>query len=166
MVKPMLIRTKGLGADYTALALAIQQQEGYYPGSRSWTNNNPGNLMYAGQVGSTGPDAQGFATFPDYSTGFQALINQVTLDASRGLSVSQFTAKYAPAASGNDPAAYARNISAALGLSPSDPLAAADAQVSDASLMGGLLPNLGGIPMWGWVLAAAAGIFLAGEVLD
>lgn len=80
--------------------------------------------MYAGQPGATlGPN--GFAVFPDYQTGYQALLNQVNLDASRGLTISQFASKYAPAAGGNDPTTYAANLAAAVGLSPGDLLSGA-----------------------------------------
>lgn len=116
----------GLSAasDYAAAAQFIQKQEGWFPGSLSYRNNNPGNLRPAGQPGCQ-PGSGGFCLFPDYSTGFQALENQVALDASRGLTISQFTAKYAPAGDGsNDPVTYAANLAAALGLSPSDPLSA------------------------------------------
>jgi hypothetical protein len=155
---------RGLGADPTAIALGIQQQEGYYPGSVAYTNNNPGNLVYVGQSGATGKDTLGFAVFPDYATGFQALVNQVNLDMSRGLTFDQFTAKYAPAGQGaNNPSLYAQNLATAVGLSPSD-LLSANGTASDASLL--TFPTLAGVPTWAWMLAAVAGIFLAGEVLD
>lgn len=111
--------------DLATVASTIQTQEGWYPGSLSYRNNNPGNLMYAGQAGAIGEDAAGFAIFPDYATGLQALDNQISLDASRGLSISAFTAKYAPASAGNDPVSYASQIANAAGLSPSDPLSLA-----------------------------------------
>ena len=81
--------------------------------------------MYVGQAGATGQDAQGFAIFPDYQTGLTALDNQITLDASRGQSISQFTNIYAPSSDGNNPTSYAAQIAAAAGLSPSDSLSAA-----------------------------------------
>jgi hypothetical protein len=74
-------------AAVNSLAQAIQQQEGYYPGSLAYTNNNPGNLVYAGQPGAS-PGAGGFASFPSYSAGYQALENQITLDATRGTDVN------------------------------------------------------------------------------
>lgn len=66
-----------------SVAGAIQSQEGYYPGSRSYRNNNPGNLIYAGQPGAS-RDADGFAVFSSYAAGDSALKNQITLDATRG----------------------------------------------------------------------------------
>jgi hypothetical protein len=132
------------------VAQAIQTQEGYYAGSATYRFNNPGALMYAGQPGATGQDpATGLAIFPDYATGYQALINQINLDASRGETIDQFTAKYAPASAGNDPATYAANIAAATGLSPSDPLSLALADgppaIYDPGFSGGTL-DAGALP--------------------
>lgn len=134
------LRRRGVG-DINTVASAIQTQEGWFPGSVSYRNNNPGNLMYAGQPGSIGADPNGFAIFPDFQTGWQALLNQISLDASRGLSIFQFTSKYAPAAAGNDPTAYANSLAAATGVSPSDSLAAALAGSPSSS--GGLLDTSG-----------------------
>lgn len=112
--------------DFSTVASAIQTIEGWFPGSVSQSNNNPGNLKYAGQPGAIGQDANGFAIFPTVAAGTQALDNQIALDASRGLTIQQFAAKYAPAQDSNNPASYAAQIAAATGLSVSDPLSAAD----------------------------------------
>jgi hypothetical protein len=116
-------RGRGLGAissPYSTVADAVVRQEGY--NSKLAPLNNPGNLIYAGQAGATPATVGGttWASFPTYDAGYQALLNQIALDASRGLTISQFTAKYAPAASGNDPVTYAANIAAATGLSPNN----------------------------------------------
>jgi hypothetical protein len=60
-----------------AMARAIQEFEGWYEGSRSWRNNNPGNLKYAGQPGATGQDEQGHAIFDSFQSGWNALIRQL-----------------------------------------------------------------------------------------
>lgn len=140
-------------AQYAQTASLIQTIEGYFPGSVSYANNNPGNLKYVGQAGATGQDSRGFAIFPTYDAGFAALENQVAYDANHGLTIAQFTAKYAPASDGNNPTSYANTIANTFGLSPSDPLTAT---ASDAVLMPGttdapgttdpftqLLPDLG-----------------------
>lgn len=114
----------GMG-DLSTVAATIQQIEGWFPGSVSYRNNNPGNLKYAGQPGATGADSNGFAIFPDYATGLQALDNQITLNASRGQTIAQFTSIYAPASDNNNPTSYAAQIASAAGLSPSDLLSAA-----------------------------------------
>ena len=103
---------------------AIQTHEGWKEGSVSQRNNNPGNLVYAGQ-----PKAQkgegGFAKFPDYQSGVEALHKQIQLDASRGLSIHDFAKKYAPKESGNDPEAYAAALASAVGKKIDDPLSSA-----------------------------------------
>lgn len=170
---------RGFG-DYTNVALAVQKQEGYYPGSIAYTNNNPGNLMYAGQAGAIGKDANGFAVFPDYATGFQALLNQISLDANRGMTISQFTASYAPASvPGNNPGVYATNIANATGLSPTDLLSQAS-DASGASPIPAVLPDLSSldlssltgnfdpttIPDWAWLAAGLVGIVVLAKSLD
>jgi len=53
------------------LAHAIKKFEGWYPGSRSFRNNNPGNLRSSKfQAGS----ADGFAFFNSHAIGWSALI--------------------------------------------------------------------------------------------
>jgi len=122
-------RGRGLGAissQYTGVADAVVRQEGY--NSALAPLNNPGNLIYAGQTGATPVTVGGttWASWPTYDAGYQGLLNQIALDASRGLTISQFTAKYAPAGQGsNDPVTYAANIAAATGLTPNSPLSAA-----------------------------------------
>jgi hypothetical protein len=132
---------RGLG-DYTAIANEIQTLEGWFPGSVSYRLNNPGNLTYAGQPGAT-PVTVGqntFADFDSYADGYQALLNQIALNASRGQSISQFAAIYAPAADGNNPTSYAASLAAAVGLSPSDALSSADSSSASGDTLA--LPDL------------------------
>jgi len=103
------------------IASTIQQVEGYYPGSLAYQNNNPGNLVYVGQTGAS-PGAGGFAQFPSYSAGLQALDDQIQLYAARGMTISQMMNTYAPASAGNNPTAYANQIAGALGVDPSTSL--------------------------------------------
>jgi hypothetical protein len=110
-----------------AVAEAIARMEGFYvAGSLAQRNNNPGNLMYAGQAGAV-PAPATFGTFAKFSTvelGWQALYRQIQLDARRGLTLQQFFQKYAPAGhGGNDPAGYAQFVAARVGAKVSDPLA-------------------------------------------
>jgi hypothetical protein len=113
----------------SAIAAAIQQQEGYAPGTLAYQNNNPGNLVYAGQPGAV-PGAGGFAAFPTYAAGEQALENQITLDAVRGTDVNgnptttlaELIASWAPASVGNNPAAYTSAVAAQTGFDPNAPL--------------------------------------------
>jgi hypothetical protein len=116
---------RGLGA--TALANAIFRQEGvmdangnWIPTSLGYRLNNPGNLNYAGQPGcqpttlGNGLEAQ-CDTLAD---GIAATENQLTLDASRGLTLAQRLATWA---TGNQ-AAYIANVSNWLGVDPNTPL--------------------------------------------
>lgn len=89
--------------------------------SRANRNNNPGNLRYAGQVGATGKDAQGFAIFETPGAGWDALTRQIALDQSRGLSLGEFISKYAPA-SENDTQNYLNFVMSATGNLASDSL--------------------------------------------
>jgi hypothetical protein len=126
----MYIRRRGFGATSTdsglqTIAATIQQVEGYYPGTLAYTNNNPGNLIYVGQAGAS-PGAGGFASFPTYDAGYQALLNQIQNYANRGLTIDQMMAIYAPAGQGsNNPSSYANTIANNLGVSTSTPVATA-----------------------------------------
>ena len=97
-------------------AEAIKKYEGWFPGSRSQKNNNPGNLKYAQQPGSTGLDPEGFAVFSSYEFGFNALIHQLDIASndiptdslySADMTLTEFFRTYAPGSDGNEPDAYA-----------------------------------------------------------
>ena len=107
------------------LAEAIKEYEGYFPGSRSQRNANPGNLKYANQKGSVGKDKDNFAIFPDFNTGWKALINQITI-ACNGMSrvyspedtLLTFFSKYAPKNDNNEPNSYCLFAAGKLGVDP------------------------------------------------
>jgi hypothetical protein len=105
----------------STIASTIQQVEGYYPGSLAYINNNPGNLRYVGQPGAWQGQG-GYAAFPSYQAGLDALNRQIQLYAGRGMTISQMMAIYAPASDGNDPTSYAARVASALGVSPSTAL--------------------------------------------
>jgi hypothetical protein len=106
------------------IANTIANAEGWnVSGSLAQRNNNPGNLVYIGpsMLGeSATPGAGGFARFTDPNSGFMALENQISLDASRGLTVQQFINKYdnVPSEQQN----YLNIFQTQLGASPSDSL--------------------------------------------
>jgi hypothetical protein len=83
-------------------------------------NNNPGNLRYVGQAGASQGEG-GIARFPTPEAGYQALISQIQLDASRGLTLEEFINKYAPPIE-NDTSLYLRQMVSAVGASPTTPL--------------------------------------------
>ncbi|XYD12639.1 hypothetical protein R1A27_34405 (plasmid) [Methylobacterium sp. NMS12] len=89
-------------------------------GSRSFRNNNPGNIKYgpfAQRMGATGADSAGFARFPDYAAGRKAqeslLFNS---DSYKDLTIGQAIARWAPGSDGNDPAGYAAQMAKAAGV--------------------------------------------------
>jgi hypothetical protein len=90
----------------------------------AFQNNNPGNLTYAGQQGAV-QGAGGFAKFASPQDGYNALIKQVQLDQSRGMTVGQYITKYAPPTS-NNTAQYIQQASQALGVNANTPLASID----------------------------------------
>lgn len=119
-----------------AIAAAIQTQEGYYPGSLAYRNNNPGNLVYVGQPGATA-GAGGFASFQSYDAGLAALKNQIALDAARGTdvngkpttTVAELISSWAPP-SENNTAAYIASVAAQTGFDPDAPLASLGASTA------------------------------------
>ena len=94
-------------------------------GSRTWRNNNPGNMEsrggFASRLGAIG-SAGGFAVFPDYATGraaFSALLHGKRYI---GLSIAKAIERYAPP-EGNDTAGYIRLVARFSGLSTDRKLA-------------------------------------------
>lgn len=92
------------------LALAHMNHEGFYKGSRSQRNNNPGNLR-------DGPpqDGDGFTIFKDFNTGFAALEYDVKtkicggskhIDYSKSPTFLTYVKVYAPTDDGNSPDSY------------------------------------------------------------
>ena len=86
-------------------------------GSRSWRNNNPGNMEYgafAKAHGAIGTDGR-FAIFPDEATGQRARTALIfNGDKYRNLTLTQAIERYAPS-SENHTTAYQRRVLAAVG---------------------------------------------------
>lgn len=103
---------------------AIQEFEGFYKGSRSYRNNNPGNIKFAFQANTTGKDPQGFAIFKTYNDGFNALKNMVRRACeghskvySPNNTILEYFQIYAPASDNNYPEKYAKYVATKSGLS-------------------------------------------------
>lgn len=66
--------------------------------SLSWRNNNPGNLRFGAFARRHGAIAEsgGFATFPDYKTGFAALCALLRAPSYRDLTLYKAIHRYAP----------------------------------------------------------------------
>ena len=108
-------------------AKAIQQFEGYYPGSLSYRNKNPGNLRRGkGQIGVY----KNFAIFETYEDGFEALLHQLRLSATstgpnyhHSMTLLEFFEVYAPEADSNQPNGYAAFVAQKLRVGINYPIA-------------------------------------------
>ena len=87
-------------------------------GSLAWRNNNPGNLVYNANTVALGAIGQnnGFAVFPDVSTGSAALAGILNTSTYQSLSVDAAIARYAPAFE-NNTSAYQSFVTGTLGVS-------------------------------------------------
>lgn len=102
---------------------AIQSFEGWYPGSRSYRNNNPGNIKYIGQKRAIGSDGT-FCKFATYEDGRAELIDLLTR-ASSGqstlyspeMTLIDFYNRYAPSSDNNNPNVYASAVAKMMGIS-------------------------------------------------
>lgn len=87
-------------------------------GTRSWRNNNPGNVRmseFARSNGAIGSDADGFAIFPTLDAGSAAKQKLIFEGKNyKDLSLSDAIARYAPP-SENDTARYQRTVLASVG---------------------------------------------------
>lgn len=87
-------------------------------GTRSWRNNNPGNIRYseftrrAGAIGQAG----GFAVFPDEATGMRAITSLLNAKSYRNLTIAGAISRWAPP-SENNTSAYHTNVQKLTGLS-------------------------------------------------
>lgn len=110
-------------------AAAIQHFEGFYPGSRSFRNNNPANFRFTPFIKSLGAikgDINNYAVFKTYVAGYAALITFLT-DACQDklksyhstMTLNDFYAVYAPAADKNSPLIYSKFVAGQLGVDPS-----------------------------------------------
>lgn len=102
-----------------------KQHEGYFVGSTSYRNKNPGNLKYVGQKGSIGKDKKGFAIFASYEDGYNALKNMLLRACTGKSSVYRpdmdlyaFYSVYAPVSDNNNSKLYAEIVAKHLGVDP------------------------------------------------
>ena len=87
-------------------------------GSAAWRDNNPGNLVYNDNTQALGAIGQnnGFAVFPDVSSGTAALTAILQTPTYQALSVNAAIARYAPSFE-NNTAAYQSFVTNTLGVS-------------------------------------------------
>lgn len=103
-------------------AAAIKTYEGWFAGSRSQRNHNPGNLKFANQSKAIGKDKDNFAIFTNDQDGQEALINQIQIAIdgrskiyNPEMTITQFFEKYAPSADNNNPNKYAEFVANSIG---------------------------------------------------
>ncbi|MEW6775283.1 MAG: hypothetical protein AB1405_03265 [Bdellovibrionota bacterium] len=92
-------------------------------GSRAWRNNNPGNIrggQFAEAHGAVG-SAGGFAVFPDYATGREAVKSLLGTPNYQNLTVNEAIGRYAPP-SENDTGRYQQLIEQFTGLPGNTPM--------------------------------------------
>jgi hypothetical protein len=102
-------------------AEAIKEFEGWYKGSRSWRHNNPGNLRYSKYETD---NVDGYSVFPDYETGWKALLFQLRIATdgrssvySPDMTLKQFVNVWAPPEDNNNHnKQYVRHLVEALGV--------------------------------------------------
>lgn len=99
-----------------AIADAIMNHEGWFAGSRSNRNRNPGNLRDSHL--KSGMDPGGYATFETLAMGYTALVldleGKFSGHTSTGLgpdsTIQELMDVYAPALDHNNPAVYAEKL--------------------------------------------------------
>lgn len=87
-------------------------------GTRSWANNNPGNLRYSqweDEYGAIGQDEDGFAIFESVEAGLEAQKHLLQSENYANLTLREAVYRYAPQHE-NDSEAYARQVSQATGI--------------------------------------------------
>lgn len=121
-------------ATISDLAAAMFGVEGTDPNAINHRNNNPGNLVYAGQSGAVLGEG-GFAKFSSWEAGTAAAIKQIGLDLTRGTDVTgrptttlaELISSWSPSnASGNSAAStnsYISTVASRTGLDPNADLA-------------------------------------------
>ena len=127
----ILMQALGRFEGFFVTAAEAQLRKIHFP-TLPQRHNNPGDLMYAGQIGAVRGEQHGngwYAKFATVDVGWAALGRQIKLDAGRGLTMQAFMLKYAPAEDSNDPKSYCAFLCEKLGVSPGTKLA--DALLDD-----------------------------------
>lgn len=118
LVSPMSF--ENVSGSLLGLAEAIKEFEGFAPGTRAWRNNNPGNLKFTAwtqQQGAIRADDKGFAVFPDFQTGFRALVALLELRRRQhpDWSILDLMMSYAPPSDNNPTGKYAQFVASKIG---------------------------------------------------
>lgn len=117
-----------------AVADAIMKFEGWDPHTRSYQNRNPGNLRLTVHVGaglaSYPVDDKGYTIFPDFQTGYGALLRELRSKFSGqnahkigpSSTVLALISVYAPLADNNPTEEYAQFVAKWVGLAMKRPI--------------------------------------------
>lgn len=83
--------------------------------SRSYRNNNPGNIRFGKFSQGYGAidDGGGYAKFPTVNQGLAAMVDLLAVKSYRTLTLEAAIARYAPAEDQNKPREYAAHVAAA-----------------------------------------------------
>lgn len=112
---PVSASANGNGVDIRYANGSLETRNG---GTRSWRNNNPGNLRSSQtQIGRAG----GFAVFGSEAAGQSAKITLLTSQSYQNLTVGGAIARWAPPTE-NDTAAYQRYVQSQSGVSSDTPM--------------------------------------------
>ena len=96
----------------------IKARDSSREGTRSWANNNPGNLRYSAwedEYGAIGQDKDGFAIFESVQAGLDAQKHLLQSDSYANLTLREAVYRYAPQIE-NDSEAYVRRIAQETGI--------------------------------------------------
>ena len=114
---PVSAEAKGNDVVYTNSDGSTDTRSG---GSRSWRNNNPGNMIQAdgdGSIGSAGgSEKHPFAVFPSEKAGTDAAVANLRTSKYQALTIADAIKTWAPSADGNDPVHYANTIATWTGI--------------------------------------------------
>lgn len=109
------------------------RKEHWVGGSKSWRNNNPGNIrdFNIPWDGLIGIDAEKFCIFNSYEQGKRAIRVDITTKAKRGLTLEQAIYAYAPPQDGNNTEKYIEHIVYETKISRDTPLSAVIGRIPD-----------------------------------
>lgn len=96
----------------------IKARDSSREGTRSWANNNPGNLRYSAwedEYGAIGQDKDGFAIFESVQAGLDAQKHLLQSDSYANLTLREAVYRYAPQIENNSEA-YVRQVSQVTGI--------------------------------------------------
>jgi hypothetical protein len=103
------------------LACAIAAQEGFFEsGSIAQRQNNPGNLRGAPWSGPIVPKQEGYWSPTSLAQGQAGMLHLIAQHVAEGHTLTQLINAWAPAADGNEPETYIKNVAEWTGIDDPD----------------------------------------------